>query len=53
MITRYDLIQMLLKEYTCEFSKEIAKRVFDRQSDSFFESELPVKVIRKGYFVIA
>ena len=52
MITRNELIQMLLKEYDCEVIRQIAKIALDKLSDSFLEKELPVKCMRKGYFVI-
>ena len=53
MITRHELISMLLSEYTCEISKQIAKNCYDKLKDSDFENELPVKCIRRGYFVIS
>jgi len=52
MITKYDLISILVKEYEKDMQHDI-RIMLSREKDSFFESQLPVKAIRKGYFVIA
>jgi len=52
MITKYDLITLLVSEYDETMQHDI-RMMLSKEKDSFFESQLPVKVIRKGYFVIA
>lgn len=52
MFTKYDLITLLISEYDVSMQADL-RNMFAKEKDSFFESQLPVKVIRKGYFVIS